>query len=66
MTTVFHLEKLKYLVCAQKYTMTFSNQFGELDTFEDPVELGDTFKHETLQVAKECTGERPRSWSDLA
>ena len=43
--------------------MTVSNRFGELDTLEDPEELWDTFKRETLEAAKECIGERPRSRS---
>ncbi|KAG0728220.1 Prefoldin subunit 5 [Chionoecetes opilio] len=38
-----------------------SNQFNVLGALEDPVELWDTFKRETLQAAKECIGERPRS-----
>ena len=43
--------------------MTVSNQFGVLDTLEDPEELWETFKRETLEAAKECIGERPRSRS---
>ncbi|KAG0720099.1 Fanconi anemia group M [Chionoecetes opilio] len=35
-----------------------SNRF---DVLGDPVELWDTFKRETLQAAKECIGEHPRS-----
>ena len=54
--TVFHLEKLKDLTCAQEYTVTVSNWFGVLDTLEDPEELWDTFKRETLEAAKECIG----------
>ena len=60
--TVFHFEKLKDLTCGQ-YAVTVSNQFGVLDTLEDPEELWDTFKRETLEAAKECIGERPRSRS---
>ena len=60
--TVFHLEKLD-LTCAQEYAVTVSNRFGVLDTLEDPEELWDTFKRETLEAAKECIGERPRSRS---
>ena len=44
-------------------TVTVSNRFGVLDTLEDPEELWDTFKRETLEAAKECLGERPRSRS---
>ena len=58
--TVFHLEKLKDLTCAQEYAVTVSNRFGALDTLEDPKELWDTFKRKTLEAAKECIGERPR------
>ena len=35
-------------------------RFGVLDTLEDPEELWDTYKCETLEAAKECIGERPR------
>ena len=52
---VFHLEKL--------YAVSVSNRFGVLDTLEEHEELWDTFKRETLEAAKECIGERPRSWS---
>ena len=60
---MFHLEKLKDLTCAQEFAVTVSNWFGVLDTLEDSEELWDTFKHETLEAAKECIGECPRSWS---
>ena len=59
--TVFHLEKLKHLTCAQGYAVTVSNRFGAFDILEYPEELWDTFKHDTLEGAKECIGERPRS-----
>ena len=36
-----------------------------LNTLEDPVELWDTFKHETLEGAQECIGECQRSWSSF-
>ncbi|KAG0713018.1 X-linked retinitis pigmentosa GTPase regulator-interacting protein 1 [Chionoecetes opilio] len=42
-------------------TQKVSNQFDVLGALGDPVELWDTFKRETLQAAKECIGERPRS-----
>ena len=58
---MFHLEKLKDLTCAQEYAVTVSNRFGALDTLEDHEELWETFKRETLEAAKECIGERPRS-----
>ncbi|KAG0717160.1 Procollagen C-endopeptidase enhancer 2 [Chionoecetes opilio] len=45
------------LLCA----VAVSNRFDVLGALEDPVELWDTFKRETLQAAKECIGERPRS-----
>ena len=61
--TVFHLEKLKDLTCAHEYAVTVSNRFSVLDALEDPVELWDTFKRESLEAAKECIGERPRSRS---
>ena len=60
---VFYLEKLKDLICAQEYAVTVSNQFGALNTLEDPEEPWDTFKRETLEAASECIGERLRSWS---
>ena len=62
-TTLFHLEKLKDLTSAQEYAVTVSNRFGVLDTLEDPEELWDTFKCETLEAAKECIGERLSSQS---
>ena len=64
--TVFHLEKLKDLVCAQEYAVAVSNRFNVLGSLEDPVELWDTFKRETLEAAKEYIGERPRSRSGFA
>ena len=60
---MFHLEKLKDLTSAQEYAVTISNRFGVLDTVEDPEKLWDSFKHETLEAAKECIGEHPRSQS---
>ncbi|KAG0710377.1 Craniofacial development protein 2 [Chionoecetes opilio] len=59
--TVFHLEKLKDLTCVHEYAVAVSNRFDVLGALGDPVELWDTFKRETLQAAKECIGERPRS-----
>ena len=41
--------------------MTVSNRFNVLGTLEDPEELWDAFKRETLKAAEECIGERPRS-----
>ena len=49
------------LTCAHEYAVTVYNRFGVLDTHEDPVELWDSFKRETLEAAKECIGERPMS-----
>ena len=37
--TVFHLEKLKDLTCAQEYAVTVFNWFGVLDKLEDSGEL---------------------------
>ena len=51
------------LTCTHEYAVTVSNRFEVLDTLEDPEELWDTFKCETLEAAKECIGERPRSQS---
>ena len=59
--TVFQLEKLKYLTCAQQYAVTVSNRFEALDTLQDPEKLWDTFKRETLEAVKECIGEHPGS-----
>ena len=50
---MFHLEKLKDLTCAQQYVVTVSKRFKALDTLEDPEELWDTFKRETLEAASE-------------
>ncbi|KAG0722618.1 Claspin [Chionoecetes opilio] len=55
------LKKLKDLTCAHEYAVAVSNRFNVLGALEDPVELWDTFKRETLQAAKECIGERLRS-----
>ena len=48
----FHLEKLKDEECAREYAVTVSNRFGVLGALQDPVELWDTFKHETLSAAE--------------
>ncbi|KAG0724748.1 LINE-1 retrotransposable element ORF2 protein [Chionoecetes opilio] len=56
-----HILKLKDLTCAHEYAVAVSNRFDVLGALGDPVELWDTFKRETLQAAKECIGERPRS-----
>ena len=50
--TLFHLEKLKDLTCAQEYAVTVSNQFGMLDALEDLVKLWDTLKCKTLEAGK--------------
>ena len=63
---MFHLEKLEDLTYAQEYAVTVSNWFGVLETLEDPEELWNTFKRETLEAAKECIGEVPRSRSGFA
>ena len=60
---MFHLEKLKDLTSPFEYVVTVSNRFRALDILEDPVDLLDTFKCETLEAGKECIGERPRSRS---
>ena len=62
----FHLEKLKDPVCAQEYAVAVSNRFEVLGTLEEPEELWDAFKRETLKAAEECIGERPRSRSGVA
>ena len=59
--TVFQLKKLKELTYAQEYAVTVSDWFGALDTLEDPEELWETFKCETLEGTNECTGECLRS-----
>ena len=63
---VFHLGKLKDPTCAHEYAVAVSNRFEALGTLEDPVEMWDTFKRETLKAAEECVGERPRSRSGFA
>ena len=45
--------------------MTVSNWFEVLDALEDPVELWDTFKRDTLEAARGCVGGRPRSRGGL-
>ena len=59
---VFHLQKLKDSSCSHEYAVTVSNQFEMLDAPEDPVELWDTFKRETLEPTRGCVGGRLRSW----
>ena len=57
---------MKSPLCIDKrkeYGVTVPNRFGVLDTLEDPEELWDTFKRETLEAAKECIGQHPRSRS---
>ncbi len=61
-----HLEKLRDPTLAQVYTVTVSIWFEVLDTLEDPGELWDTFKRETLKATEECLGERPWSRSGVA
>lgn len=43
-----------------------SNQFNVFTTLEDPVQLWDTFKCKTIEAARECIGEHPRSRCDFA
>ena len=62
----FHLEKLREPACAHEYAVAVSNRFGVLDTLEDPEEMWDAFKRETLKATEECVGERPRSRSGVA
>ena len=50
------------LTYAQEHAVTVSNRFRPLDTLQNPEELWDTFKRETLEAAKECTRECPRLW----
>ena len=40
--------------------MAFLNRFEALGALEDPVELWDTFKRETLAAAEDSIGARPR------
>ena len=61
-----HLEKLRDPTCAHEYAVAVSNRFGVLDALEDPEELWDTFKRETLKAAEVCIGHRPRSRSGIA
>ena len=62
----FHLEKLKDPVCAQEFAVAVSNRFEVLGTLGDSEELWDAFKRGTLEAAKECIGERPRSRGGVA
>lgn len=72
-STVFHLERQKDEACAHKYAaslksveralvpMSFLSSLVSNFTFEDPVELLNTFKRLNLQVTNECTEDHPRS-----
>ena len=51
---VFHLEKLKDLTCAHEYAETVSNNFEVLNALENPPDLWDTFKCETLEATRRC------------
>ena len=64
--TVFYLEKLKDLTRVQEYAVRISNRFGMLDALENPEEMWDTFKRQTLETAKEYIGEHLRSRSGFA
>ena len=46
--------------------MAVSNRFEVLGALEDPVELWDTFKRETLEATKGNIVERPRSRGGVA
>ena len=50
----------------QEYAVTVFDWFGVLDTLGPPVELWDTLKRETLEVAKVCVGGHPRSRSGFS
>ncbi|KAG0721937.1 hypothetical protein GWK47_045438 [Chionoecetes opilio] len=56
----YHVPKL-VAYKKKKKKIGVSNRFDVLGALGDPLELWDTFKRETLQAAKECIGERPRS-----
>jgi len=43
-----------------EYAVAVSNLFEVVGTLQDPAELWDTFKRETLSAAEECLGVRPR------
>lgn len=47
--TLFHLEKLEDLACAQEYAVAASKQFNMLSTLEDLEELWDKIKLLKLQ-----------------
>ena len=46
--------------------MAVSNRFEVLGGLDGAVEMWDTFKRETLQAAKDCIGDRPRSRGGFA
>ncbi len=62
----FHLEKLGDQACTHRYAVAVSHRFGVLDTLEDPEEMWDAFKRETLNATEERVGEHPRSRSGVA
>ena len=57
---VFHLERLRNEEVARQYAVAVSNRFEVLGTLQDPADLWDTFKRETLSAAGDCLGSRPR------
>ncbi|XP_076038784.1 uncharacterized protein LOC143023986 [Oratosquilla oratoria] len=62
----FQLKKLRDGACALEYAISICNRFDALGSLEDPEELWDTFRRETLKADEECVGERPRSSSGVA
>ena len=46
--------------------MTVSNLIEVFYALEDPIELWDTFKHETLETVRDCVGGRSRSQGGFA
>ena len=58
---MLHLGKLRDEETANEFARSVSNRFEVLATLEDPVELWDVFKRETLSAAGQCVGQRPRT-----
>lgn len=63
-TTLFHHGKVKVMANVHEYAMTVSTRFSVLITLENPMEMWNTFKRETLLVSKDIR-ERTRLRSSL-
>ena len=62
----YNLDALKDETRVQEYAVAVSNRFEVLSGLEDPVELWDAFKRETLSAVEEHVGVQPKSRNGFA